>query len=90
MRIQQAIGTGQMFETVTEPSDDDPVITLGSQRFVLGEIMDAASSLFSDRGPSEYSRGVCELLGRLVLDYGNGGEGTGENAAIFARALGVS
>ena len=57
------------------------------------QIVLAAASLFEPGetiqayGGSEYQRGVCELLGRLKLDFGLSGEGTGENAEIYAAKI---
>lgn len=49
--------------------------------FTVREILEEAS---------EYGRGVCELIGRLLLDCGGVGEGTGENALEVAEQLGIS
>ena len=61
--------------------------------FNHNQLLLAAASLFEPgetveaRGGSEYQRGVCELIGRLVLDFGGQGEGTSENAELYARRL---
>lgn len=59
--------------------------------YTLKEIMNAARSLLPDEEDKqnyEYFRGVCELIGRLRLDYGGHGDGTYENAIVVARRLG--
>ena len=60
------------------------------KKFTIDEITQAAASLFEPgEGPnirtSEYARGVFELMGRLVLDFGGPGEGTDENALYYAN-----
>lgn len=63
--------------------------------YTLDQIYAAAFSLIETGAPSqtvdieasEYARGVCELIGRLRLDFGGEGEGTGENAVEAAAHL---
>ena len=61
----------------------------------LQDIIYVARSLFEHDGdvavddPSEYARGVCELVGRVMLDMLHQGEGTYENAVLVAKELGI-
>ena len=87
-RVQQAFGTGQMFEA----SPPKPELT-------IERIMDVATSLFigcddvgynSLYGPGhadQYLRGVCELVGRIKLDLLGEGEGTSENALAVSSEI---
>ena len=58
----------------------------GNRVFTVWELLTAAASLDPIPG-SEYHRGICELLGRALLDMHGYGEGTDENAADVADAL---
>lgn len=56
------------------------------------ELCDAAKLLMpdpTDDMPTEYARGVCELIGRVLLDCCGIGECTSENAELVAAVLGV-
>ena len=67
-----------------------PVTPSTLEVYPLDQILDTAKSLFGggDQGPTEYARGVCELIGRLRLDCFGVGDGTGENALTIAARLG--
>ena len=65
--------------------------------FTLAEIRRVAASLLATGDErdacrfaydaTEYTRGICELIGRLRLDVGGDGEGTHENAIEEAREI---
>lgn len=61
-------------------------------KYTHKQLLSVASSLLVGCEPdelegSEYLRGMCELIGRLELDCGGKGEGTGENALLVAEYL---
>lgn len=64
-----------------------------TQTFSLSQIILSARSLLclspGDTQNIEYNRGMCELIGRLHTDYGDGA-GTGEVATAIAKLLHIS
>ena len=58
----------------------------GNRVFTVGELLRAAASLEPIPG-SEYHRGICELLGRSLLDVHGYGDTTGDNAEDVADVL---
>lgn len=57
------------------------------------EILETARTLWMgdnlDDEPTEYARGVTELIGRIALDDLNLGAGTSDNAITVAKHLGL-
>ena len=60
---------------------------------MIDQLLLAAASLFGRGqiieayGSNEYQRGICELIGRFMLDFAKEGEGTSENAEVVAEKL---
>ena len=52
------------------------------------DLLDVARTLIDlDRPASEYTRGICELIGRYRLDIDGKGESSGENAQMVWELL---